>query len=128
LGRFDFGIDADLERLAGWTGAGCMPTRMQSTAKVSRAIISPIWQPSARPKHCLAAANPAWVIRSCAIMTVLEAIYEAPHQTGLINGAIFSYVFGPSGGAANPLDPAGLAPLRNAASKSASLSKAADKE
>jgi hypothetical protein len=39
----------------------------------------------------------------------------------------FQYAFGPSGGAANPLDPAGLAPLRNAASKSASLSKAADK-
>jgi porin len=47
--------------------------------------------------------------------TVLEVIYEAHIKPGWLMAPYFQYVFRPSGGAANPLDPTGLAPLRDAA-------------
>src|SRR5258708_4236713 len=47
--------------------------------------------------------------------TVLEVIYAAHSKPGLLMAPFFQYIFRPSGGAANPLDPTGLAPLRDAA-------------
>ncbi len=40
--------------------------------------------------------------------TVAEVIYEAHIKPGLLMAPYFQYVFHPSGGAANPLDPTGL--------------------
>src|SRR5262249_26773922 len=47
--------------------------------------------------------------------TLLEVIYEAHIKPGWLLQPFFQYVIHPAGGAVNPLDPTGLAPLGNAA-------------
>jgi len=92
LGRFDFGIDADLERLAGWTGAklhantyaiyrqGLSRNYIANLATVSETKALPsgrkpgVGDPQLRDNDRAGS--------SCATMAVLEAIYEAHIKPG----------------------------------------------